>query len=215
MSDDRRSKVDVRGAEDRFDTAIDRAVREMLDVEQPRGFRARVLRQIEAGDGSSGGVASASSWKVLWVAMPVAAAAILILAVLSLWRANAPAPTPSAPQQIVRSEPPAIMPPVGPPVTAVQPEAPTPRFAARRAPRAAAAPGGVIERMAVTAAAAVTDEDTNFTAIAALEGPPSIAVGRLAGPQPPGLHSIEPAPMLVPALEVTALPETPRARREE
>lgn len=57
--------------------------------------------------------------------------------------------------------------------------------------------------------------DTSFSTIAALEGPAAIGVGRLATPPPPGLPSIEPAPMHVPALELSALPETPRERREE
>ena len=62
-----------------FDVAIDRAVREMLDVEPPPGLRGRVLDGIEL---SSNSVASAFRRKIFWIAAPVAAAAILVLAVL-------------------------------------------------------------------------------------------------------------------------------------
>src|SRR3954469_2307433 len=63
----------------RFDRAIDEAVREMLDVEQPAGFRSRVLRRIEARSHPPDG---GSYKRFLWAALPIAAAAILILAVL-------------------------------------------------------------------------------------------------------------------------------------
>ena len=54
-----------------FDKAIDRAVREMLDVEPPAGLRRRVLEQIPAS--------GTFRWKIL---LPVTAAALLILALL-------------------------------------------------------------------------------------------------------------------------------------
>src|SRR6476469_10173792 len=84
-----------------FDKAIDGAVREMLDVEPAAGLRQRVLEELPAfaeapaGEPASGFqlpasgsrlparllVASSFSWKVL---LPVAAAAVLVLAVLLL-----------------------------------------------------------------------------------------------------------------------------------
>src|SRR4051812_7435063 len=63
----------------RFDRAIDEAVREMLDVEQPAGFRSRVLRRIEARSLPPEG---GSYKRFFWAALPMAAAAIVILSVL-------------------------------------------------------------------------------------------------------------------------------------
>ena len=49
MSDDGRREVgDARDRDDRLDAAIDRAVREMLDVEPPSGLRGRVLDRLDA-----------------------------------------------------------------------------------------------------------------------------------------------------------------------
>ena len=67
-------------------------------------------------------------------------------------------------------------------------------------------------------AADAAGEDVNFTAVEAVQalaGPEAIAVERLTGPPPPSLPSIEPAPLQIRALQVSALPETPRERREE
>jgi len=81
MSDGRGSRIGDRGSDARFDAAIDHAVREMLDVDQPAGFRARVARRIEGGQSGSL-VASAFRRKILLFGIPLAAAAILILAVV-------------------------------------------------------------------------------------------------------------------------------------
>jgi hypothetical protein len=81
MSDERGRRREAGGAEARFDLAIDRAVREMLDVEPPAGLRGRVLRRIEGGDSRSR-VASGFGGKILWTALPVAAAAMVMLALL-------------------------------------------------------------------------------------------------------------------------------------
>src|SRR5947207_14159444 len=66
-------RPEVGGREDHLDLAIDRAVREMLDVEPPDGLRGRVLERI---DSPRGGV----PW--IWIATPVAVAAILVLALV-------------------------------------------------------------------------------------------------------------------------------------
>lgn len=81
--------------ESALDRAIDRTVREMLDVQQPAGFRSRVMERLERSTGFTDRVPSTFKWKLLF---PIAAAAVLILAVLAPWRASAPAVLPSAPQ---------------------------------------------------------------------------------------------------------------------
>lgn len=64
-----------------LDREIDRAVREMLDVEPAADLRDRVLDRIGR---------PAPGWKWSWVAVPVAAAAVVALAVV--FRPAAPAP---------------------------------------------------------------------------------------------------------------------------
>ena len=64
----------------RLDAAIDRAVREMLDVEPPAGLRGRVLDRIESPRRGFG-------W--LWVAGPLAAVSFVIRNLVSkilIWR---------------------------------------------------------------------------------------------------------------------------------
>ena len=83
------ARGEARGA--RFDQAIDRAVREMLDVEPPAGLRGRVFDRIDALSTNSeasatDSVASAFRRKFGFIALPVAAAAVIILAVLAPWR---------------------------------------------------------------------------------------------------------------------------------
>src|SRR3954468_481310 len=75
-----------------IDRAIDEAVRELLDVEQPAGFRSRVLRRIEARSLPPEG---GRYKRFLWAALPMAAAAILILAVLLPRTTEPPQQTPS------------------------------------------------------------------------------------------------------------------------
>lgn len=76
-------------SDDRFDRAIDRTVREMLDVEPPAGLRARVMRRIDPEQVASGHQAASGfsrkhpfSRKILWLGAPLAAAAIIVLALL-------------------------------------------------------------------------------------------------------------------------------------
>src|SRR6185436_5893100 len=93
MSDDaRREARGARRAAGRakFDEAIDRAVREMLDVEPPAGLRGRVLDRIDAL--STNPVASAlrRNTRIWWLAGPVAAAAVVVLAVMAPWRSATP-----------------------------------------------------------------------------------------------------------------------------
>ena len=151
-----------------------------------------------------------------WLVAPVAAAAVITLAVLAPWRDAAPPAgiTPGQPVIAQREIPPTTPPPVAPGAGA-----PTPDPAAQRAPKAAPAQVARVtvplpDRL-VDAAAVDAGDDMNFTGISALAGPESIAVERLADPLPSLIRSIEPPPLQIPALEITALPETPRERREE
>jgi hypothetical protein len=79
---------------DRFDEAIDRAVREMLDVEPRADLRARVIAQLPA----SGSRLPAHGFRLPgsgWVLAPLAAAALIVLAVFIARRTE---PLPQAPQ---------------------------------------------------------------------------------------------------------------------
>jgi hypothetical protein len=175
-----------------LDKAIDRAVREMLDVEPPAGLRGRVLDRLERPRRGAG-------W--MWIVAPIAAAAVIVLAVLLPWRSNqadqpvfkrggdirlaietrAPAPTPDR-----------IAPPARPP-----------QVASRLVP--ANSSGTVV------AAAAVAD-DTNFTAIEALSAIAPIEVTPIAA------ASIAPREIvlrpLTPIIEVQIAPLTPPGGRD-
>ena len=90
---------DRRQTTERLDIAIDRAVRDMLDVEPPAGLRGRVLDRIEQPRRTFG-------WT--WVLVPLAAAAVIILAVLTPWR-HAEQPVSSAPI-IAKAQPTVVVP---------------------------------------------------------------------------------------------------------
>jgi hypothetical protein len=85
------------------DREIDRAVREMLDVDAPASIRARVVARIGAGvapkpwSGEGG-----RRWE--WIAAPIVAAALLVLAMILR---PAPGPVVSVPI-VARIEPPAV-----------------------------------------------------------------------------------------------------------
>jgi hypothetical protein len=112
-----------------FDKAIDRAVREMLDVEPPADLRARVMAQLPA----PGSRLSASGFRLPalgsrlpafgWVLAPLAAAALIVLAIFVARRAE-PLPQgpgitrardyhlgPETPARVRVVEPPAAVPP--------------------------------------------------------------------------------------------------------
>lgn len=187
----------------KLDAEIDRAVREMLDVEPPAGLRGRVIDRLEHP--------RSSGWSWAWIAAPIAAAAIVVLAVMTPWRSGTATRPPRTGSGIdvrlaVESSPhPPANPAPGPATGAPRPAGRTQvAYVGPRAPR----PGMVVAANAVA-------EDTNFTIVEALAGPASIAVERLTGPPEPTLRSIEPPPLQIRALEVNPLPETPRERREE
>jgi len=201
------SKVGGRGSgigDRALDAAIDAAVREMLDMEPAADLRGRVMDRIDGLSANS--AASAFGRKLWWIAGPVAVAATIVLAVLVPWRGATTIERPpstgggdtrlaveSAPRpSIVTHERPA-------PIHVVTIRSSTPGPQSIRAADAAG-------------------EDVNFTsveAVQALAGPEAIAVQRLTEPSPRSLPSIEPAPLEIRALQISALPETPRERREE
>jgi len=179
----------------------------MLDVEPPAGLRGRVVDRVDAL--STNPVASAfrrNTRKIWWLAGPVAVAAVLVLAVLAPWRSTTETVRPPFTSRgdtrlAVESAP-------RPSIVTPGPAAPIQVATVRSSP-----PGrGVIR------AADAAGDDVNFTAVEtvqALAGPHAIALERLTEPPPPSLPSIEPAPLEIRALQVSALPETPRERREE
>jgi hypothetical protein len=141
-----------------------------------------------------------------WLAAPVAAAAVIVLAVLAPWRGAAlieqpPFTSGGDTRLAVESAP--------------RPSIVTPE---RIAPVQVTTLRSGMPRQQSIRAADAAGEDVNFTsveAVQALAEPEAIAVQRLTEPSPPSLPSIEPAPLEIRALQISALPETPRERREE
>jgi hypothetical protein len=131
----------------KFDSEIDRAVREMLDVEPAADLRGRVLARIDPDS-----VASAFRRKdqfrrkIVWGAAPLAAAAVIILAVLAPWRQPSPPVITPAPPSIARVEPK----PVVPIMEAARPASPPVQRPASR---------GIEERIVVAAVAPADDAD--------------------------------------------------------
>jgi hypothetical protein len=189
MSD---TRGDARGAS--FDEAIDRAVREMLDIEPPAGLRGRVLDLIENR--------RSPGWSWTWVAAPLAAAAILVLAVL----------LPSESGRPVVAPPPKVAGDVHLPTVPSAPRAPQ-----TRPPIVVAKTGTRPPRAQQSIAAAMLPADSPFEGarVEALAGPEPIAIDRLAGPPAPSVTDLGVAPIQIRALELNALTETPRERREE
>lgn len=202
---------DAGGTEDRLDAAIDRAVREMLDVEPPAGLRGRVLARIDLSSssrsidsGSRSSVASAFRRKSGWLAASVAAAAIALAIVIP--RSNGLAPsTPLRPIAVAVDH---RLPQPGSSAEPLTPGVgPRPALAASARPRTGAR-GLVI-------AAVTVDTDVAFTEVAALPGPVSIAIERLTEVPRPVISGLGVGPLEIRALEVTPLAETPQERREE
>ena len=181
---------------DRLDDAIDRAVREMLDVEPRADLRARVIAQLPAAGFRLRGAR--------WMVAPIAAAALIALAVFVARREPAVPQRPIVAHRGDQHLTAELRP--GQAVASVTAAVPVARR--ERVQRAAA-------RTAARVVAAAADQDRNFTAIAALTGPSSIDVAGLDAPAAGDLPSFAPEPMSIRALDVSALPETPRERREE
>jgi hypothetical protein len=186
-----------RTPEERVDAAIDLVVREMLDVEPRADLRARVIEQIERPR-------RAFNWT--WVMVPVAAAAVLVLAVVLL-QPGKPIVTRAATSIVVR------------PID-TRPAA----TIARRQESRNAPPMRTVRPHERRIAAALTPADeTNFSAeppagfavVDALRPPPPIVVEQIPSAAPPAVASLDIAPLQLPALEMNALADSPRERREE
>jgi hypothetical protein len=190
---------EARGA--RFDEAIDRAVREMLDVEPPDGLRGRVLARID----STNPVASAFRRKI-WIAVPLAAAAILVLAVLLPSRTPSPAVEPV--KTIAGTQPVTQPQPVTTAPSATAPTPPRTVIARTATPRPRTRPS-------VDAAVAATDAAADVVWIDPLAAPPPIAVAAIEPVQAGAIPSIDLAPAQIPALEVRPISDTPRERRNQ
>jgi hypothetical protein len=204
-------EIGRRTEDGRLDRAIDGAVRDMLDVEQPAGFRARVLRRIEGGDSP---VASAFRRKILLFGVPLAAAAVLMLAVLlpRMRDAQSPrAPVTTAvntqPQNPVVNTP---LPPVPPEPGTTPAIEPRPAVVARRAPRPAPAATPRPDR--VVAAASFEPAEPAGSEIAPLKAIEPIRMAPLAE------HRIAPDAITVRALspmnELQIAPLTPPGGRD-
>ncbi len=164
-----------------FDKAIDRAVREMLDVEPPAGLRRRVLEQIPAS--------GTFRWKIL---LPVAAAALVILALLL------PRSTPRQPETTTAGVPeprtaPIIRAPVQPrPVEVPQVEGPSRPALERRAVAAAVAASADVAFDApptpgfprLPALSIPELSVSSIQRVAPVEGPGAIATDPIATPIP-------------------------------
>jgi len=198
MSAERRGPgSDVEGPDDRVDRAIDRAVREMLDVEPAADLRARVIQRIDRGHGRRA-PAGASLW---WIGL--AAAAAIILLALFVARPGAPG-APQAP--VVAHGPDRRLPPEGTPPVAPEPSSSvrTPRLAAAPAPRQT-------PRGADVVAAANTLDNASSTTIAPLKTITPIEVTSISQDAiVPTEISVRP---LTPIAEVQIAPLTPPDRR--
>ena len=198
-----------RDDEERIDRAIDGAVREMLDVEPLPGLRGRVLRRIEGDSLVASDVASAFRRKILLFGVPLAAAAILILAVLLPRMRDAESPrAPVTTAVNTQPQHPIVNPsptPVAPGPGTTPPIEPRPAVVAGRTPRTASEATPRPDR--VVAAATVAAPENATTAIAPLNAMTPIQIS------PIGEHRVSPAEIsvrpLTPITEVTITPLTP------
>jgi hypothetical protein len=175
----------------------------MLDVEPPAGLRRRVL----AGIASPDSVASAFRRKIFWIAMPVAAAAIVVLAVLLPSKTAGPVVDPvttvatkqtKTPPQPVKSTP--------PPAVAQVPSHTTIAKATTRPVRTPQSTGAVV---------AAADASADIAWLEPLPRPAEIDVTALEPSKETSLRSIDLAPAQIPALEVRPITDTPRERRNQ
>jgi hypothetical protein len=180
---------------DGVDRALDLAVREMLDVEPRADLRARVIERIQRPH-------RVFNWT--WVIVPIAAAAVLVLAIVlrkpAEPRATRPrtdivlnAPRTSKPVKIAHRD---------------EPGRPPSRVASPRERRA-------------TAAIAAADTDVNtrpaaeFAVVDALAPPPPIVLEQISSTGTRPVVKLDVAPLQLSALEMNALQDSPRERREE
>lgn len=170
------------------DGAIDRVVREMLDVEQPAGFRHRVLGRIDE---------SPSPWRWMWIAVPVAAAAVFLLAVLLPLRSQRLDTIKASTDYVLP------IPPVAPPSRGALPPG-----------HPDAAPSQVARRVV----AATVDEPLpvpDEAAVAPLQTPPPIEVTTIGTGRSTPVGVVQVVPISLKPLEVNALDDSPQGRHEE
>ena len=215
MSD---ARLEARDA--RFDDAIDRAVREMLDVEPRADLRARVMARIEEPSADTP-VASGFRRKFWLIGAPIAAAAIIILAVMIARRdAAGPALAPTAPPSIAQATPPSAQPRVATPpptTTTTTVDAGTGRNAQPRqvvaergapSPRAASVP---VNRLAAGATVGAASTDATTVGVQPLKGVTPISVAVV---HPPTIEETEIAiGPLRPIADVQVAPLSPPERR--
>ena len=194
-----------------FDKAIDRAVRDMLDVEPADGLRRRVIERLPA----SGSQLPASRFRLPasgfplpasgWVLAPLAAA-ILILA-LALPRSTPQGPRGAETRTAAGQTP---RPPVTAPPPANDPPASVEMPQPVSEPRTVAARRGPAARRSVTATA-FTPDDNPASDIAPLTAINAIAVAPITERTiAPGEITLRP---LTPITEVQVAPLTPPERR--
>ena len=176
----------------------------MIDVEPPAGLRGRVLDRIDGL--STNHVASGFSRKIWWIAGPIAAAAVIVLAVLAPWRQATPHVEPSATLSIAQVTPSPVLPPVTsqspePPRTASHPTLPAAPSAPRPSP-------GAIEDRVVVAAVAADDNPTSIDPLAPID-PITVAAAR---PRDIAPKEIALSP-LTPIAELQTAPLSPPDRR--
>ena len=194
------------GAGTHLDAAIDRAVREMLDVEPAANLRGRIVEQIGRPRAFVGrGFRPGLRWT--WVVAPVAVVALLVIAIV-LMRSAAPVAPQRETGTVVRAP---YVPPQPAPTLAQreQPRRPTPERTApphdRRAQATAALPDQTIFSSRTPDGFAVVD---------ALPPPRPLVVNTIAAPDSTQPADLEITPLRVAPLELHALPETPQERQE-
>jgi hypothetical protein len=180
------------------DRAIDRAVREMLDVEPRADLRARIIDRIERPRRRFG-------WT--WMIVPVAAAAALVIAIAVGLRSTILVPLPSHPMNSALA-----VPATQASSTIVRREAPrnrVPLAISRHSNRR-------IEAAVATDVANFTDaRPEGFAEVDALAPPPPIALEQIPSASPAAVARLDIAPLHLPALEVNALSDSPPERRQE
>ena len=186
----------------RFDRAIAGAVREMLDVEPRADLRARVMREISGSQVASG---FSRKNRLLWLRVPIAAAATILLAILLPSRT---AQQPPAPGTTIAVNDPAPSPRVAPPAETPTATAPAPTTTAQRIAPASSSPRtaahNVVEAASLAAAGTMAEVEPLRT-IAPIEVAP-IAEHRVA----PAEISVAP---LTPIVELQIAPLNPPERR--
>jgi hypothetical protein len=212
MSDTRR---EARGA--RFDEAIDRAVRDMLDVEPPAGLHWRVMHRIGRPTESFGAsaenlaspenlVASAFRRKAVWLAAPLAGAAVIVLAVLAPWRHFTTTVSPAGPAVVKAEQRLVVLPAEAPKPTPSPTTAPIRRTAPTSGSQAVTR--GVQDRL-VDGALAPADDASAIDPLSPI-APITVAAIRPASITPTEI-AISP---LAPIAELQIAPLSPPERRD-